>query len=245
MKKIKFKTLKMPFKNMKMTVFSFTMFCLSFIIFFSYLCLVILKRGSDKYNVYIGNFLGSILLMPLIFVPQIVTKIIKFEIPSPIEVMYVSFLCAALMFGEIFNFYGMFDWWDNLLHLLSGFFIGMIAYYVANTFNHYGSHQSMSPLFLAIFAISLTLALGVIWEFVEYSVDAIFKTNMQGYRVDNSTLVQSEELVGHAALSDTMNDLLMALLGSGMLSLIATYQLKKNKTGFATSYFEKIGDRKA
>ena len=62
-----------------------------------------------------------------------------------------------------------------------------------------GIPVSMSPAFVALFTLCFALALDVLWEIYEFTVDALFQTNMQKYALEGG-----EALTGQAALQDTM-----------------------------------------
>ncbi len=108
--------------------------------------------------------------------------------------------------------------------------------------NHYSKdgERKINPVFLAIFAISFSTMVGVLWEFVEYSIDDIFGTNMQSFLVSGSMLSKGEALIGHAAITDTIKDLFLGFCGSIVLTIPASVQLVKRKNGFAYSYFKKL-----
>ena len=81
---------------------------------------------------------------------------------------------------------------------------------------------SLSPAFVALFAFCFALSCGALWEIYEYTFDGLLGLNMQKF-----ITASGETLVGHAALRDTMKDiivdavaaLLMAVLGYGQLKL--------------------------
>ena len=56
-------------------------------------------------------------------VPILITKAVKIQLPSVLEVTYYLFVFAALILGEVFAFYGPFPFWDIVLHLLFGLFL--------------------------------------------------------------------------------------------------------------------------
>lgn len=231
---------RIPFKRMEMSVFSFALLCMTFCVFVFYCVFSIQNIGKEDFQKNIITVLESGLLLLLIFVPQILTCIFKVRIPMRIEIMYVGFTCSAMLFGEIFKFYEKIFFWDSVLHTLSGFFVGMLAYYLANTLlADKDGNTKCSPWLLMIFAVSLTLAVSVLWKFVEFATDGILKTNMQSYLSDDATFSGATPLVDHDAIRDTMKDLFLAFIGSIVLAVIGTVQLKTGKKGFATAKFEK------
>ena len=67
----------------------------------------------------------------------------------------------------------------------------------------------MSPAFVALFTLCFALTLDVLWEIYEFTVDALFQTNMQKYALEGG-----EALAGQAALQDTMGDLIVDFIGA-------------------------------
>ena len=53
------------------------------------------------------------------------------------------------------------------------------------------------------------MSLGLVWEIYEYSFDGILGLNMQKFRLEDGT-----ELIGRAALCDTMDDFIVDALGA-------------------------------
>ena len=72
-----------------------------------------------------------------------------------------------------------------------------------------GIPVSMSPAFSALFTFCFALALDVLWEIYEFTVGALFQTNMQKYALEGG-----EALTGQAALQDTMGDLIVDFIGA-------------------------------
>lgn len=68
-------------------------------------------------------------------------------------------------------------------------------------------------MFIATLAFTATI--GVLWEFCEYAIDGLAGSNMQ--RFNNS--ITGEPFIGRNALTDTMTDLMMDVLGGAMAGL--------------------------
>lgn len=79
-----------------------------------------------------------------------------------------------------------------------------------------GIPVSMSPAFAALFTLCFALALDVLWEIYEFTVDALFQTNMQKYALEGG-----EALAGQAALQDTMGDLIVDFIGALGIAIAA------------------------
>ena len=79
-----------------------------------------------------------------------------------------------------------------------------------------GIPVSMSPAFVALFTFCFALALDVLWEIYEFTVDALFQTKMQKYALEGG-----EALAGQAALQDTMGDLIVDFIGALGIAIAA------------------------
>ena len=79
-----------------------------------------------------------------------------------------------------------------------------------------GIPVSMSPAFAALFTFCFALALDVLWEIYDFTVDALFQTNMQKYALEGG-----EALAGQAALQDTMGDLIVDFIGALAIAIAA------------------------
>lgn len=69
----------------------------------------------------------------------------------------------------------------------------------------------------------LSLAAGVVWEIYEFLADSLIGTNMQKFIIADGTV-----LVGHAALKDTMKDLIVDAISSLIITIIGYCTIKNN-----------------
>lgn len=170
---------------------------------------------------------NAILMLIASFLPSILERAWKVEIPSFMEILFIVFCFLSLILGEIANFYSYFYGWDSMLHASSGVLITSLGFIVLNTLNKSDHISSkMSPIFVCIFAFSFSLAIGALWEIVEYVLDSINGTNMQRYRDNfNETIL----FCGREALKDTMKDIILDATGSFIVAIIGYIDLKCHK----------------
>ena len=83
---------------------------------------------------------------------------------------------------------------------------------------------TLSPLFVCLFAFCFALAVGAVWEIYEFTGDSFFGLNMQKFRTADGTL-----LIGRAALSDTMKDIIIDSVGAFIVVIIGYFTLSKRK----------------
>ncbi len=113
--------------------------------------------------------------------------------------------------------------WDTILHTFSGAMLGTLGFSVVLLFNDYRSQSvRLSPAFVALFSFTFAVTLGVIWEVYEFTFDGVLNLNMQKFMLEDKT-----PLIGRAALTDTMKDLIVDMLGAGVMSLLGFAILKK------------------
>jgi len=181
----------------------------------------IIKTKSDYVLMLIQCLLGII----AIFLPSILEKKLKFEIPSSMEILYVIFLYCAIFLGEVRNFYYTFPHWDTILHTFSGAMLGALGFSVVSIMNKNKRwHLNLSPTFIAFFALCFAITLGVVWEIYEFTFDGLLRLNMQKFALEDGT-----ELIGRLALIDTMKDLIVDLIGAFVISIIGYISLKYKK----------------
>ena len=150
---------------------------------------------------------------------------IRIEIPSNMLVLYTIFLYCAIYLGEVRSFYYMVPHWDTVLHTFSGGVLATLGFSVITLLNKTERiPMIMSPAFVALFTFCFAVTLGVFWEIYEYTADGILGLNMQKFALDNG-----QQLVGHAALGDTMKDLMVDCLGAFIVSVIGYISLKYQK----------------
>lgn len=161
------------------------------------------------------------------FLPNFLKKL-DLDIPDFIYIIFILFCIAHFFCGEILGFFVKIKWWDSLLHTFSGMIIALLSFSLINLLNKNSSGFNLNIVFAAIFAFSLTISIGVLWEIVEFASDAIFNSNMQ--RAYVSTMSgRGTPLVGQEALLDTMKDLILDAIGAGVTCIICTIAVCKKK----------------
>lgn len=204
---------------------------ISFILPIAYLIIKIILMSSSvitdprPISDYVLMLLECILGIIVIHLPAFLEKKFSFEVPKTLYIMYIIFLYCAITLGEVRNFYYHVPHWDTILHALSSLMSGSFGFMVVDILNK-DKHTSfnLSPLFLAVFAFCFGCAIGTLWEIYEYSFDAMLGLNMQKFRLEDGT-----ELIGHAALSDTMKDIIVDCAGALIASIVGYFNLKLEK----------------
>lgn len=174
---------------------------------------------------YVLMLTQCILGVVAFFLPSIISKKTKIVIPSNMYMIYVLFLWGAVFLGEVRNYFYRVPHWDTILHTLSGAMLGALGFSFVNILNkHEKVHVELSPIFVAIFAFGFAISLDVIWEIYEFLADGLLGLNMQKFSLENGT-----ELIGRAAVVDTMEDLIVDSIGAFIMCTIGYISLKYKK----------------
>ena len=139
------------------------------------------------------TIIKCILLTLPIIIPTILKKL-KISINDTIEKMYLILIFLSETLGRIYRLYYITNWYDTLVHGISGILIFILAQIILK---HYKINKNI--LFNIMFGIILTMSLSTLWELTEFDIDQIFKTNMQSVET---------------GLQDTMKDLSTATITS-------------------------------
>lgn len=154
----------------------------------------------------------SVLSLFFTFLPVIIERNYKIDLPTEFEIIIVLFIYAGLFLGEVHKYYTKFWWWDVILHTTSGILFGFLGFLILFILYHTNKIKA-KPFTIAIFSFSFALAIGTIWEIFEFSMDYFFGLNMQ-----------------KSGLADTMGDLIVNSLGALFTSIIGFIYLKGRKT---------------
>lgn len=208
-----------------------------------------------------------ILSLLLLFLPSIAERKMEVRFPTALEVTVVVFIFAAEILGEIGCFYVTVPFFDKALHTVSGFIYAAVGYSLADILNrnHRISFQ-LSPVFLAVVAFCFSMTIGALWEIFEFSVDNLLQKDMQKDTVlhqitsvaldptrsnipitisgisDALVNGQSLGLGGYLdiGLYDTMQDLIVNMIGALIFSLGGFFQQKKKKRSTMAEIFAPV-----
>lgn len=168
--------------------------------------------------------------------------VLKMEFPVLLEVALYTFVFCAKGLGNGFHLYTALPWWDIALHTFAGFVAAAIGYGMVLEFQ--GEHKNVFGLIVTAFCVSMTV--GILWEFFEFSADCLLNTYNQAYEVVDSlnhvavggkfvdftniteVMINGVKIdaVGYldTGLIDTMSDLAVNLIGAVVLLLLTMHQ---------------------
>ena len=164
-----------------------------------------------------------VLMIIIALTPATLKRYAGIHIPLGLEIGFTVFCFCALILGDVADFYGLFPWWDLLLHGLSGILLGIAAYCILNAVCKKASPDGSakpSATFTFVWIICFVLAIGALWEMMEYVTDGMLGLNSQQFLESGGTFDETVPLPGREALRDTMEDMLLNLAGSVLLATI-------------------------
>ena len=204
-----------------------------------------LVKGKTDIQSYINNELSTriwlVILSILVFFSTFLTDIIEkrenIDIPDILEVIITLFIYAGILLSTQFNLYYRFFWWDDLLHAISVLITSSIGFLLLIKLNNkYG--LKFNPLLISIFTFSFSLAIGVFWEILEFTSDALIGSNHQRWNVDSSSILIGKSYQGYG-LRDTMSDLIVTFV-SAIIMAVFFYFIYKYHKAFISKKMSKV-----
>lgn len=170
----------------------------------------------------------SLVAMAVTFLFARLEKNLDVHLPKALIASIMFLVIAALVLGEALDMYSRVWWWDDMLHTLSGVIIGFVGFLLIYLLNaRYNMH--MNPHFVAMFSFAFAVTMGVLWEVLEFSLDAFFGMDTQRW-----TLPPDAPLIGRdyqgSGLRDTMSDLIVTCAGALVASTIAFFSYKNERS---------------
>lgn len=125
------------------------------------------------------NALLCLLALILLMIPFFAQRKFKITLPTTLEIIILLFIFSSAILGEIQNFYGIFPFWDTMLHTINGFLAAAVGFSLVDLLNKNSNKFNLSPLYIFVVAFCFSMTIGVLWEFLEYGADNLLKTDMQ------------------------------------------------------------------
>lgn len=175
--------------------------------------LVVFIFRGDWENVFL-----MVIVILLTLAPAFLDRTYQIVIPPEFQLISAAFVFLSLFLGSARDFYYRIWWWDAVLHIGSGFLLGIIgilALFLLNQTNRIP--RGMTPAFVCFFSVTFAVFLGVLWEIFEFVVDRFTTANMQ-----------SQE----TGVVDTMQDLIVDLIGACVVAGMAWGYMKTGRHSF-------------
>jgi len=198
--------------------------------FGSCLCFLLLRRPI--------GFLQSIETLILISTPMFVECLFHCRLAMWLHV-FIMLYGLGPMLGHSYGLFYTTTWWDKLLHCSGGVAFAIVGYYLPLLIGE----NRMTPAMRLIFAVCFSMAISVLWEFMEYASDIFlgvdsqkdtYITGIRSYLLGNSSgqigsikeislvTVDGQALPGYIdiGLIDTMGDMLIETLGAVLCAVV-------------------------
>ena len=174
---------------------------------------------------YVLMLLQCLLGIAVMFLPGLIEKRLKIDIPNHMYFAFIIFLYGAIYLGEVRSFYYNIPNWDTILHMFSSAMLGTLGFSIVNLINSSEKVKiRLSPLFVSVFAFMFAVSMGAFWEVYEFTSDGLLGLNMQKFLLEDGI-----PLVGRAALTDTMKDIIVDMIGAFAACVLGYVSLKYKK----------------
>lgn len=160
------------------------------------------------------------------FIPAILKRDYNITLPWVFDLMIASALFLHIG-GGVLNAYHIIPGYDHITHFVSSILVSFLAFAVIYILDEYWDGLHMDVYAMAFVVVIFTMAMGVVWEFLEWTVDLVFGTQEQW------------------GLQDTMRDLLVdtiagIIMAFGGVKLVKSGKLKEMLKDFGLQVYNGI-----
>jgi len=128
----------------------------------------------------------------------------------PWPLLILIYMAVTLhTWGDYALWYDQYLWWDNVTHFVSASAVGILSFLTILLINHYVSAVHIPRRLMPFMVVMFTAFFGVVWEMTEWVLDYLTGTGMQ------------------YSLQDTVNDLVMDLIGGTVIGIAGHFYLKR------------------
>ena len=146
---------------------------------------ILIAAGVFAYEGDWASVISTILVFVLMSAPSALKYRYRFYLPFALDLGIVTFIFLTLFLGHLANFYDYIPLWDKFVHFQSGLILGVTGFVLVYTLNEQESiHLDLSPGFISFFAVTFSLAIGVVWEAIEFAADAVVGLSWQNSNMD-------------------------------------------------------------
>lgn len=233
---------------------SFTLYLILRTLVFLTLCRCLLRGNYESAAVCVLSLL--LFLLPSFFETRL-----RIQIPTAFEMTIYLFIFAAEILGEINHYYVLIPGWDTMLHTINGFLCAVVGFSLVDLLNQNSEGIKLSPLYVTLVAFCFSMTIGVLWEFLEFSIDQVLHLDSQkDYIVSTFSSVTLDpnhsgalihvsnitETIIHTAsgetirlengyldigIIDTMKDLFVNFLGAIVCSVLGYWYITQRDKG--------------
>lgn len=179
-----------------------------FLIFFMIVGSIIVGIQYFLRRKYFSVFTSFTIILTVLF--PIFLKNTKFKLSYQDKFIYYIFIFLAQFLGGILNFYKRVSWFDVFTHFISGMVFCYIAFFIMSKLEKRNNYRSFIYFLYSMGVVALS---AVLWEVVEYVGDLVLGTNLQ-HNIETG-------------VNDTMEDMIVALMGGLIAYIILVVKLGK------------------
>ena len=121
---------------------------------------------------------AAVLSLLVSLVPSILRRDLKLVLPFELNFWIVLALFLHVI-GGVSGLYDKVTGWDHITHAMSSSLIAALGFVVVVAIDKYVESIHLPRPFLAAFIIMFTMAMGVLWEIMEYSNDVLTGSHLQ------------------------------------------------------------------
>ena len=160
----------------------------------------------------ISKILTTASILPIIMVPYLLDRIFHYKMKEGLQFVFYLFILVSLALGSILGLYHKIAWFDLLAHFLTGVISSLVSCIFLEKQELLRKEKAgFACLFMILFALGVSSC----WEFFEFFSDKIFHGDAQYVKL--------------TGVSDTMEDMLIALFGSILFSGYCYIKMKKDQ----------------
>jgi hypothetical protein len=168
--------------------------------------LLIIAIWNNNWTGVFGCVLGIILSI----IPSILKRNYSITLPWFLDLL-IAFALFLHIGGVVLYAYIIIPGYDTITHFVSSIVIAFLAFVVIYLLDIYWDGLHMDKYAMAFVVVVFTMAMGVLWEFFEWSIDMVFGTTEQ------------------LGLYDTMKDLLIDTGAGLFMAFIGVNMIKRGK----------------
>ncbi|MDY6788970.1 MAG: hypothetical protein SVV03_03320 [Candidatus Nanohaloarchaea archaeon] len=174
------------------------------------------------YNLNISIILNAVLSLAISFLPAVLEK--DYKVPADPGITFWITLAVLMHAVGFLGPYQNLWWWDVVLHAFGSFLVGAVGYSVVKAIEEHSDTIKLPKKLLSLFVILFVLAIGVLWEILEYLATV------------SALSIGVDPLATPNPLFDTLLDLVLDLIGG----LIFAFWGFIYFTGYANRLKEKL-----
>jgi len=153
-------------------------------------------------------FIGVSFSLVLTSIPSLLARDFSVRLPLVFD-LSITLSIFLHVVGGYGNWYESIPYYDHLTHFVSSVTVSLIGLMMLYLMIIHFEVAKVPPLVFGFFTVMFAMAMGVVWEFLEWGFDIIFGTELQ------------------RGLNDTMLDFVFDTTAGVVVGAIATTTLKK------------------